>query len=175
MTPDQLDFRRVLGHFATGVTILSVGGDLCHGMTANAFTSVSLDPPLVLACVAVSSRINHGIADTGRFGVSILAADQQHAAHFFAHGEREVGAAQFDDFGWHAGPRTGAPLIDGALAWLECEVEATYPGGDHVILLGRVLDCSQGEGTDPLAFWCGRFTQLRPGHLVTPERRAPVR
>ena len=162
-------FRQVMGRFATGVTVLSGGGPHAHGMTANAFTSVSLDPPLVLACVTRTARLNTCIEDTGSFGVSILADDQEPVARYFARSGRPVGMAQFDLFGWHRGPRSGTPLLAGALAWLECEVVDTIPGGDHHVYLGRVLSCDCGPGTKPLAFFSGGYAALsRPTGAARP-------
>lgn len=147
--------RRVMSRFATGVTVLTVGGATPHGMTANAFTSVSLDPPLVLCCVSWSARLYKATADTGTFGVSLLAADQGDVARHFADGSRPEGAAQFAGYGWSPGPETGAPLLSGALGWLECEVERRYPGGDHAILLGRVATALPGAEADALLFLGG--------------------
>lgn len=150
-------FRSVMGCFVTGVTVISVGGEWVHGMTANAFTSVSLEPPMVLACVADTARMNRCIEQQGSFGVSVLSQEQHSTARLFARPAREHGLPQFDEVGWHPGPVTGAPLIDSALAWLECDVVQAYPGGDHVIYVGRVLGCVIGAPGAPLTFWNGRL------------------
>lgn len=167
-TPAQL--REVMSRFATGVTVLTAPGERGHGMTANAFTSVSLDPPLVLCCVASTSRMHEAILAAGAFGVTVLASDQLPVARYFADKRRPAGAAQFETVDWAPGPRTGAPLLDGALAWLECELEHTYDGGDHAIFVGRVLGAVAGHGDQPLLFHGGRFHDLAPA--VPPARSA---
>lgn len=154
--------RGVMSRFATGVTVLTVGGDAPHGMTANAFTSVSLDPPLVLCCVSLSARLYGAVTGTGTFGVSLLAAGQEGAARHFADKTRPDGPAQFSGFGWAPGPRTGAPLLSGSLGWLECEVERCYPGGDHAILLGRVVTALPGTGSEALLFVHGELRAASP-------------
>ncbi|MBM2620112.1 flavin reductase family protein [Actinoplanes sp. LDG1-06] len=141
--------RKAYGAFATGVTVVTVGGAAPHGMTANSFTSVSLDPPLVLVCVDRTAQM-HGRIDTEPvFGVSVLAAEHDKLARHFADPDRPEGAPQFDGVDWEPGPRTGVPLISRALAWFECEVARRYDGGDHTIVLGRLLTaerCGDGGG-----------------------------
>ncbi|HEU5475557.1 MAG TPA: flavin reductase family protein [Actinophytocola sp.] len=158
----ESSLRDVMSRFATGVTVLTAGGEHGHGMTANAFTSVSLEPPLVLACVAHSARIHESIRRAGGFGVSMLAADQQMTARYFANKQRPIGLAQFDAIDCEFGPHTGAPLLNGALAWLECELAELYPGGDHSIFLGRVLSASRGPDRQALLFYAGGFHHLLP-------------
>lgn len=160
MAPASL--REVMGRFATGVTVLTAGGEQGHGMTANAFTSVSLDPPLALCCVGRQARIHDAIVSTGGFGVSLLGADQQQLARYFADRRRPSGIAQFDAVEWTPGPSTGAPLLAGALAWLECELTEVYPGGDHAIFLGEVLTSGQGQSGDALLFFEGAYHHLPP-------------
>jgi flavin reductase (DIM6/NTAB) family NADH-FMN oxidoreductase RutF len=160
MVPATL--REVMGRFATGVTVLTAGGERGHGMTANAFSSVSLDPPLALCCVARPARIHEAILSTRGFGVSLLAANQQHLARYFADRTRPQGMAQFDAVDWVPGPQTGAPLLVGALAWLECGLHEVYHGGDHSIFLGKVLTSSRGTDRDALLFFAGAYHQLIP-------------
>ncbi|MER6949855.1 flavin reductase family protein [Nonomuraea sp. NPDC000554] len=168
MVPASL--REVLSRLPTGVTVLTVGGERGHGMTANAFCSVSLDPPLALCCVARPARIHEAILSTRSFGVSLLAADQQHLARYFADRTRPQGMAQFDGVDWVPGPRTGAPLLAGALAWVECGLTEVYHGGDHSIFLGEVLMSSRGSDQDALLFFAGAFHQIaapgRPAESV---------
>ncbi len=159
---DPASLRDVMARFATGVTVLTVGGEHGHGMTANAFSSVSLDPPLALCCVARPARIHEALLSTRRFGVSLLAADQQHVARYFADRTRPQGMAQFDAVDWTPGPGTGAPLLTGALAWLECELTEVYPGGDHSIFLGRVLTSHRGPAREALLFFSGSYHRLTP-------------
>nr|WP_239575038.1 flavin reductase family protein [Actinokineospora baliensis] len=149
-----------MSRFATGVTVLTAGGDDGHGMTANAFTSVSLDPPLVLCCVTKTARMHDAIVGAGRFAVSVLAADQREIATYFADRRRPAGMAQFDAVDWVPGPHTGAPLLSGALAWLECELTESHDGGDHTVFLGRVLDLRCGQAGQALVFFGGGFHQV---------------
>lgn len=155
--------RQVMARFATGVTVLTTGGAHCHGMTANSFTSVSLDPPLVLCCVARDARMHHAIRTERRFAVSVLAAGQRQVARHFASRSRPHGPAQFDAVAWLPGPLTGAPLLSGALAWLECGLAAVYDGGDHSVFLGRVLGSARGTEKEALLFFDSGFHRLEPG------------
>ena len=156
--------RTVLGQFATGVTVLAAGVDAPQGMTANSFTSVSLSPPLVLVCVNRTAAIHQTVLDSGSFAVSVLARHQEHVARYFADHSRPRGRSEFDIVGWSPAPHTGAPLIHGALAWIECELAATYDGGDHSIFLGAVLASGQEPTREALLFHGGRFHRpaLRP-------------
>ena len=141
----QAGLREVMARFATGITVLTVCGPHGHGMTANAFSSLSLDPPLVLCCVARAARMHTAITSAGTFAVSMLGADQRDLAKYFADWWRPGGLAQFDCVEWTEGACTGAPLLDGALAWLECKVTNTFDGGDHSIFVGEVLAASRGD------------------------------
>ncbi|WP_326821779.1 flavin reductase family protein [Streptosporangium sp. NBC_01756] len=161
--------REVLSKLATGVTVLTTGGERGHGMTANAFCSVSLDPPLALCCVARPARIHEAILSTRSFGVSLLAADQQHLAKYFADRTRPQGMAQFDGVDWVPGPQTGAPLLVGSLAWVECGLTEVYHGGDHSIFLGEVLTSSRGTDRAALLFFSGAYHRLAtPGNPAEP-------
>ncbi|NUT18382.1 MAG: flavin reductase [Hamadaea sp.] len=160
---DTKSLRRAFGTFATGVTVVTVGGDIPHGMTANSFTSVSLDPPLVLVCVDRGAVMHSVLCDAGRFGVSVLTERQAGLARYFADNDRPLGAEQFDAVGWRPGPITGAPLLTDALCHFECEVQRAYAGGDHTIFLGRLVSLSRSEvDEDALLFLRGRFRQLEP-------------
>lgn len=157
---DQTSLREVMSRFATGVTVLTAGGADGHGMTANAFSSVSLDPPMVLCCVSRAARMHEVISSAGSFAVSILGADQQDVARHFADWRKPRGRAQFDSVSWYRGYRTGTPLITGALAWLECDLGRVYDGGDHSIFLGNVLSASCGSDSDALLFHRGTMSAL---------------
>ncbi|GLF98794.1 flavin reductase family protein [Streptomyces yaizuensis] len=161
---DPRQLRRTFGAFATGVTVVTAGGPTPHGMTANSFTAVSLDPPLVLVCVGRDAVMHRVLSTAAHFGVSILAAGQQPVARHFADRSRPLGAGQFETVGWSPGPATGAPLIDGALAQLECAAWRGYDGGDHTVFLGRVLAMRRGPGSEALLFAGGRFRLLAPDH-----------
>ncbi|WP_431867652.1 flavin reductase family protein [Nocardiopsis eucommiae] len=149
--------------FATGVTVLTVGGENPNGMTANAFCSVSLDPPLVLCCVARTARLHKAVAVEGRFAVSVLSAEQKATARHFADRSRPHGWAQFATVSWVPGLHTGAPLITGALAWLECEVTEEVVAGDHSVFVGRVLEAASGSGDAALLFHRGTLRGLPDG------------
>lgn len=153
--------RDVMSQFATGITVLTAGGEHSHGMTANAFTSVSLDPPMVLCCVARTAQMHEAILLTRSFGVNVLSSDQEHVARYFASRGRPKGIAQFDEVDWFPGRRTGSPLLGGSLAWLECELAQVYDGGDHSIFLGTVLNASRRSG-EALLFFGGGFHQGMP-------------
>jgi flavin reductase (DIM6/NTAB) family NADH-FMN oxidoreductase RutF len=160
-TPTSRQFRDAVGTFTTGITVLTARvGAFGHGMTANAFASVSLDPLLVLVCVERDAVMHKALDEAGRFAVSVLAADQEDLARYFSDPSRPMGLAQFVPMAWRAGPVTGAPLLDGALAFLECDVEATYEGGDHTVFLGRVLWVERGEASGPLLYFRGRYRRL---------------
>lgn len=140
---DPLALRQAFGTFVTGVTVVTVGGLTPHGMTANSFTAVSLDPPLVLVCVDRTAIMHGRLAETGSFAVSVLAADQEKVARYFADRRRPMGGAQFDAVTWRPGRCTGAPLISGALAHFECALWRSYDGGDHTIVLGGLLSAER--------------------------------
>lgn len=160
--PTQTSLREVMAQFATGVIVLTTGGEHGHGMTANAFTSVSLDPPLVLCCVARTARMHRAIRSAGSFAVSILGGGQQALSRYFADRGRPHGPAQFDSVDCVAGRWTGAPLISGALAWLECALIESYDGGDHTIFLGSVLGAHRGVPDSALLFFSGGFHEIAP-------------
>ncbi|MEV6926541.1 flavin reductase family protein [Dactylosporangium sp. NPDC051485] len=157
---DAKVLRRAYGTFATGVTVVTVGGSVPHGMTANSFTTVSLDPPLVLICVGRSAVMHEALQRTGTFGVSVLASDQERVARYFADPRRPLGGDQFDAVDWFAGPQTAAPLMVDALAQFECELWRCYDGGDHSIFVGRLLSLERGSAEDALLFCHGRFARL---------------
>jgi 3-hydroxy-9,10-secoandrosta-1,3,5(10)-triene-9,17-dione monooxygenase reductase component len=152
--------RQGMGRFATGVTLVTArgAGGQPAGTTANAVTSVSLDPPLILVCLARTSLTRAAIAASGHFAVNVLAARHRDAARAFA--RRGSGDDAWATVGHRAG-RTGSPRLDDALAVLECAVEQRIPGGDHEIVIGRVLDVeSAAPGDDALVFHHGAFAAL---------------
>ena len=158
---DTLQLRSVLGRFATGVTVVSVGGDAPSGMTANAFTSVSLDPPMILVCVNRKGSLCPALLESGEFAVSMLSAGQEDLARYFADHSRPRGRDEFGAIRWSPGPATGAPVLAGALAWLDCSVAASHDGGDHVIFLGSVLASGANSVEDALVFFGGEFHRPR--------------
>jgi flavin reductase (DIM6/NTAB) family NADH-FMN oxidoreductase RutF len=159
------EFRAALGRFAAGITIMSTLQDgVAHAMTANAFSSVSLDPPLVLVCVDKGVRMHAAVLDCGYWAISVLAAEQRPIAERFARSGRDL-YSQFDGIGTTAGPKTGCPTVDGAQSWLECRTWATYDGGDHTIVVGEVLSLGTGHPAAPgaLLYYSGHYREL-PGN-----------
>jgi 3-hydroxy-9,10-secoandrosta-1,3,5(10)-triene-9,17-dione monooxygenase reductase component len=153
-TPD--DFRRALTRLPTGVTIVSAtGSEGPAGATANAVASLSLDPPLMLACLDRGSRTLTSVREAGRFGISVLAAEQADLARGFA--TKAPHPEKFRDVS-HV-ERQGVPLIDGAVAWIACRLRNLHDGGDHEIAIGDVIDLG-GEGGDPLIFYRGDYRPL---------------
>ncbi len=153
MAVTPADFKQTLARFLSGVTVVSVHADgTTHGMTASAFLSVSLDPPLVLVSVAASTRMHALLPAAGRFGVSILGADQEALSSHFA----GYGAAspqwRWDD---------GVPVLEGGIGWMRCTLHAAHEAGDHTLYLGRVEALSYTEG-EPLAYYRGKYRGLVP-------------
>jgi flavin reductase (DIM6/NTAB) family NADH-FMN oxidoreductase RutF len=153
---DSAHFRQLLGHFATGVTIVTAiapGGEPV-GMTINSFASVSLHPPLVLMCIDRQAEAHQIILSAREFVVNVLRDDQEALSRRFAdkHDDR------FDSIGYHTSPR-GLIVLDGVLAHLECRHHADYPGGDHTIILGEVVGGGTHAG-QPLLFYRGGYTGL---------------
>ena len=162
MSLTQAKFRQAMGSFATGVTIITVdyAGEI-HGMTANAFTSVSLDPLLVLVCVDHRARTHGHLHAKKRFGVNVLAENQRAISEYYAratptyqHAEQEAGA-RFN--------RTihGTPVLHGALAYLECRLHSVQDAGDHTIFIAEVEDVVVREG-DPLLYFRGKYRHIDP-------------
>lgn len=160
-TPSPKVLREVMSSFATGITVLTAAGDHCHAMTANAFSSVSLNPPMVLCCIARTAQMHEAILRSRHFAVNVLSAGQEQLARYFASRDRPRGMAQFEGIDWSPARRSGAPLLAGALAWLECGLAEVYHGGDHSIFLGTVLDAARRPG-DALLFFGGGFHQGMP-------------
>jgi 3,4-dihydroxy-2-butanone 4-phosphate synthase len=151
--------RDVMGHFATGVSVITArdADGRPVGTTANAISSVSLDPPLLLACLARNSETLQAIRETGRFGVNILAAEQRHHSDRFAKKGEAVRSheVEFDDHD------SGVPILPGALATIACEVDAIHPAGDHEIVIGDARHLYHRDpGTEPLLFYRGSYSQL---------------
>jgi 3,4-dihydroxy-2-butanone 4-phosphate synthase len=152
--------RNVMGHFATGVSVVTArdGEGAPVGTTANAISSVSLDPPLLLACLARSSETLAAVRAEGRFAVNILAADQRHHSDRFAKKGDAVGAHEVD-FDDH---ELGVPVLPGALATIACAVEAIYPAGDHEIVVGLAHHLEHREpGAKPLLFYRGAYSEIQ--------------
>lgn len=155
VTPSVL--RTVMSRFATGVTVITVGGQHLHAMTANAFSSMSLEPPSVLCSVAHNAVMHKELTEEGKFAVNILSVEQESLARHFADKNRTLGAAQFQGIPWKPGQQTGAPLLGGTLAWLECDLADAHAFGDHTIFVGTVVGAGQSEQGQGLLFAEGRF------------------
>lgn len=158
---DTRSYRDLVGRFATGVTVVTVNdAGTYRAMTANSFTSVSLDPLLVLVCVTRDASMHDPIHEAGTFAVNLLSAGQRPISELFARrGEltEPMGGVPFRIGG------TGSPLIDEALGWFECEVWREYDGGDHTIFIGRVVDMElAGPTREPLLFFGGRYRTIAP-------------
>lgn len=149
----------MMGCFATGVTVVTsqLDGEL-HGMTANAVTSVSLQPLLVLVCVDKTADTHDILAQAGVFALSILSYEQEELSNHFAKKETE-GAHRLDDVPHHFAT-TGSPIIDGCLAYLDCRLVGQHPGGDHTIFVGEVVEAAVNSAQAPLIFFRGRYLPL---------------
>lgn len=160
MSLSQSDFRKAMGCFATGVTIITLDVKGCvHGMTANAFASVSLNPLLVLVCVDHKTRTHAHLHAKKRFGINVLSENQRAISEYYArpdrsreHAEKEAGA-EFDRTGH------GTPMLQGALAYLECRLHSAQDAGDHTIFIAEVEDVVVRKG-DPLLFFRGKYREV---------------
>jgi flavin reductase (DIM6/NTAB) family NADH-FMN oxidoreductase RutF len=157
MAIDPSEFRRIMGHWVSGVAIVASrkpGGEPC-GLTATAVTSLSLDPPLVLVCIDRAADSNECIRRAGVFTVNVLDGDSELLARRFASSELA------DKFGLipHRSAPSGAPVLEAALAWVDCELVETVPGGDHMIFIGRV-QAGDGRPGAPLLHHRGTYARL---------------
>lgn len=156
------EFRDAVGAFASGVTVITTrGADYAHGMTASAFSSASLDPPLVLACIAHTADAIDLIEQSGVFAVNILAADQRELSNRFASKERPKGPDAFRDIG-HRKLATGCPILDGAVGYVDCALHASFDAGDHRIFIGEVLALGVDREAPPLCFQGGSYASIQP-------------
>jgi 3-hydroxy-9,10-secoandrosta-1,3,5(10)-triene-9,17-dione monooxygenase reductase component len=153
-TVDVARFRQVLGHFPTGVTVITAITDSGPvGLAVGSFFSVSLDPPLVAFCAGKSSTSYPKIAEVGHYVVNVLADEQEDICRVFA----GKGDDKFATIGWRPSPATGAPVINDVLAWIDCEIDAVHEAGDHYIVVGRVHELEVGHEGGPLLFFRGGY------------------
>jgi 3-hydroxy-9,10-secoandrosta-1,3,5(10)-triene-9,17-dione monooxygenase reductase component len=153
LAPDAASLRTVLGHFATGVAIVTaIDGDEPVGMACNSFTSVSLEPQLVLFCAAKSSTTWPRIQAARKWAANILDEDGEEVCRLFA----QKGADRFAHLEYTTG-RTGAPILEDALAFVDCETLDEHDAGDHVIVVGRVLELGYSSESKPLLFYRGGY------------------
>ena len=162
MSPaDAAAFRWVAGQLPTGIVVVTASLDgKGHAMTVSAFTSVSLEPLLVLFCAEKVARFHDAVLAAGQWAVSILDEDAEKTARWLATRGRPLDG-QLDTIAHHPGPLTGAPILDGALAAMECRTHAVHDGGDHSIVLGEVLGVTEpGDERGPLIYHAGRYRRL---------------
>ncbi len=153
---DRGIFRTVLGHFASGVVVVTgMEDDEPVGFTCQSFFSLSIDPPLVAIAPGRSSTSWPRIVPSGAFSVNVLADSQEHLARGFA----ASGSDKFQGVGWTPG-RTGAPRLADALAWMDCEIDAVHDAGDHLLVIGAVKGLETGKG-EPLLFYRAGFGGFR--------------
>jgi flavin reductase (DIM6/NTAB) family NADH-FMN oxidoreductase RutF len=158
---DAVSFRGAMASFATGVTVVTVRsteGDL-HGMTVNSFSSVSLDPMLVLVCLSESSRGLELIEDAGVFGVNVLSRSQESVSRWFADRHRPADSTMFAGVGIELGA-TGCPTLLEAPAAFDCRVHRLVPAGDHVLVIGEVVALTHRTELEPLVFHAGGYRSL---------------
>jgi len=155
--PDSLHFREVVGRFPTGVAVVSACADNSSvwGLTVNSFTSVSLEPPLILVCIDREAASHDKLIAVETFTVNVLAEDQADVARRFA---KEPAETRFGQVAWHRASQ-GSPVLDGAAAWLECVSSGVMPGGDHSIVLGRVI-ASGSSDRGALVFFGGEYGKV---------------
>ena len=159
--PDVDLFRRAMGRFATGVAVLTTRtGDHDHAMTASALTSVSLEPLLLLVCVAREARFHAAVVESGLWGVSVRSSHDRPAADWLATRGRPL-HGQLDRIAHHRGTQTGVALLDGALSTFECRTVAVHPGGDHSIVVGEVVSVTNAvHPGEALLYYRGRYVTL---------------
>jgi len=154
---EAADFRRLTGFWATGVSVITAQGDQGPaGNTANALTSLSLDPPLALVCFDLSSRTLHAVRQSELFCINMLAAGQENVSRLFA--TKKSHEEKFAELDYRL--EHDVPVIDGCLGWLICELESEFPRGDHVIAIGRVVEGAVDEHAAPLLFYRGSYLTL---------------
>lgn len=156
---DKTLFRGLMGRFATGVTVIttSQNGEH-HGMTANAFSSLSMDPPLLLVCIDKGNRTYKKLQETGHFVVNFLSEDQQDISDRFA--GRFKGEDPWADLDFQISDETGSPILAGTLGYADCKLESVLDGGDHGIFVGRLVDGGLNEAERPLLFYASRYRRL---------------
>ncbi len=162
MNTNPQEFRRVLGRFATGVTIVTSNHQgRAFGMTVNSFTSVSLKPPLVLFCAGSSGLTAAAIQASQNFAINILSLDQHELCRRFAGQTADPEEDRFQELAVRPAPQTGSPWLEGCLGWLDCRLHQIVTAGDHLILLGEVLALERGEAVDPLIFFEGGWPTVQ--------------
>ena len=160
MPVDANDFKACLGRFGSGVTVVTIAGDEDHGMTASAFCSLSLDPPLVLVCVKNGNTTHGKLLESKGFAINILAADQKDLSNRFGGWGFPEDQDKWADLNITRGEASGAPLLDGAMAHLDCTLYGTREGGDHTIFIGHVETATafgERDELEPLVYFAGAY------------------
>lgn len=162
MAVNPLELRRVLGQFATGVTVVTSRiGAQTRGITVNSFTSVSLDPPIVLICIDNKARSYSFLPEAGVFAVNVLSEKQENISDYFARRLAPNPDDELAEIPYHDGV-TECPLIDGSIAYVECRIIAKQDVGDHAIFIAEVVSASLAVDAPPLLFFRGRYPRLIP-------------
>jgi len=171
---DVSAFRLAMGSFPTGVTVVTVasGDGSMHGITVNSFSSVSLDPMLVLVCLNDASHGIGLIERAGAFAVNVLSAGQQDVSRWFANRYRPAGPAMFDGVPFEPGV-TGSPVLAGATASFDCRLRQSHRAGDHLIVLGEVIALVHRPQLEPLIFHAGSYKSLEQGPSPAGRAAAP--
>ncbi|MBX2797056.1 MAG: flavin reductase family protein [Myxococcales bacterium] len=160
MSADAESFKAVMGHWASGVSVVTTSDDgMLYGLTVSSFTSVSLDPPLILVCLSNHNRIIEMISNSGGFAVSMLGSDQQEVSNYFA----RPGRLPTPDFTEVEGQWTssGLPVVGGSMAWLTCTVQAAIAQGDHTLMVGCVQETHVEQGRSPLLYFDRGYRSLQ--------------
>jgi flavin reductase (DIM6/NTAB) family NADH-FMN oxidoreductase RutF len=160
MSLNPSEFRKAMGCFATGVTVITVDLEgAVHGMTANAFASVSLNPPLVLVCVDHNTRTHAHLHAKKRFGINVLGEDQRAISEYYARPERDHEHAETEAGAHFDRTKHGTPILHGCLAYLECSLHSAQAAGDHTIFIAEVEDAVVREG-ESLLFFRGKYRKV---------------
>ena len=156
MALDSREIRDIIGHFATGVTVVTTrdGAGSPFGLTVNAFTSLSLNPPLVVVCIDKAAQCYSCFEESKVFAVNVLSEDQEELSRRFA----TKGIEKFGEIKWHRG-ENNVPLLDGSIGTIECKIVNSYEGGDHTIYLGEIVSANASEDR-PLLFFKGKYHRL---------------
>jgi len=158
---DAAVYRRLMGHWVTGVSVVTaLSTDGPAGATANALTSLSLEPPLALVCFDVSSRTLHAVRESERFCINMLSTGQEEVSRLFA--TKKSQEEKFGEIGYRVDH--GAPVLDGCLAWLICSLESELRRGDHIVAVGEVLAGDFDEAGAPLVFYRGSYSTIAGAH-----------
>ena len=160
---DVTGFRRLMGHWATGVSVITAEGETGPaGATANALTSLSLTPPLVLVCFNLSSRTLSAVRESERFCINMLAAEQESVSRLFA--TKKSQEEKFGEIAYRL--EHGAPIIENTLAWLVCTLDSELRRGDHVVAIGQVVDGGFDPAAQPLLFYRASYMTMADAQVV---------